>query len=175
MNDEEFRDQARQGAPVVSEQPSCAKYLQYTLSGNSCLIPLNDLAETLPPPYRLARLPGMPVWMAGIMAWRGETIAVVNLDLYFLAPQETDLARETDGTLLVLHSQSQILGLLVPAPATTIAVELDGVVPLTASTHMLLTKHAEMFEGMYADIPILNISVLLTNLVQQIGMATLHG
>jgi chemotaxis signal transduction protein len=138
-------------------------------------VPLSDLVEILPPPYRLARLPGMPAWMTGIMAWRGETIAVVNLDLYFLSPQGTDLAQEVDGTLLVVHSQGQVLGLLVPAPGTTIAVELDEVAPLTASTHVLLTENAGMFEGVYADIPILNISVLLTSLVQQIGMATLHG
>jgi len=175
MNDEEFWNYARQRARAVPEELSHTEYLECKLSGSMCLIPLGDLAEVLPPPYRLARLPGMPAWMAGIMAWRGETIAVVNLDFYFLSPQKADLSQVADGTLLVVHAAGQALGLLVPAFGMTMAVDLEEVASLADSTYVLLAKNAGVFEGMYADIPILNISALLTNLVQQIGMATMHG
>ena len=175
MNDEEFWNYARQRASAVPERPSHAEYLECKLSGGTCLVPLNDLAEVLPPPYRLARLPGIPAWMAGIMAWRGETIAVVNLDFYFSSPQSSDRSQVADGMLLVVYASGQALGLLVPVLGMTTAIELEEIAPLAASTHVLLVKDAGFFEGMYADVPILNISALLTSLVQQIGMATAHG
>lgn len=175
MSDEEFWNYARQRASAAPELPSHAEYLECRLSDSACLIPLGALAEVLPPPYRLARLPGIPAWMAGIMAWRGETIAVVNLDLYFFSPQSADATRVADGMLLVVHALGQALGLLVPAFGMTTTIELEEIVPLADSTHALLLKDAGIFEGMYAGMPLLNISALLTSLVQQIGMATAHG
>ena len=175
MNDEEFWNYARQRARMVSEPPARADYLACELSGGSCLIPLDDLAEVLPPPYRLALLPGMPTWMVGIMAWRGETIAVVDLDLFFASSQNAAPPRTTDAMLLVVYSPGQALGLLVSAPGLTTTIELEQVTPLAPSTHALLTQHAEFFKGMHTDTPIINISALLANLVQQIGMATTHG
>ena len=175
MNDEEFWNYARQRARMVSDPPSRADYLACELSNGSFLIPLNDLAEVLPPPYRLALLPGMPTWMVGIMAWRGETIAVVDLDLFFASSQDAVLPRTTDGMLLVVYAPGQALGLLISAPGLTTTIELEQVAPLATSTHALLIQHAELFKGVHVDIPILNISALLASLVQQIGMATTHG
>lgn len=175
MNDEEFWNYARQRADAVPERPSRAEYLECKLSGSACLVPLGDLAEVLPPPYRLARLPGMPAWMAGIMAWRGETIAVVNLNSYFLFSRNDDLSHMAEGILLVVLSPDQALGLLVPALGLTTTVELEEIVPLASSTWDQVEMAAGIFEGMYADIPILNISALLANLVKQIGTATAHG
>jgi len=101
MDDAAFWDYARQRALAAPEQPAQAEYLECKLSGGVCLIPLGDLAEVLSPPYRLARLPGMPAWMAGILAWRGETVAVVNLDCYFLLSPGVDPLQITNGTLLI--------------------------------------------------------------------------
>lgn len=174
MSDEEFWNYARQRAHAAPELPSHAEYVDCRLSGGPCLIPLNDLAEVIPPPYRLARLPGMPAWMAGIMAWRGETIAVVNLDLYFFFPQSADLPLLNNSALLIVHAVGRALGLLVPSLGMTMAVKAEEIVPLD-SPHGLPAQEAGIFEGMYADRPILNISALLASLVQQIGMATAHG
>lgn len=175
MNDEEFWNYARQRAHLVSEPPSRAEYLECRLSSSACLISLRDLAEVLPPPYRLALLPGMPSWMAGIMAWRGETIAVANLDLYFSPSQNAPLPHTTDGTLLVIYLPGQVLGLLVSALGLTTTIEIEAITPLSASANTFLMQNAGVFEGMYTDIPILNVSALLADLVQQIGMTTAHG
>lgn len=176
MSDEEFWDYARQRAQAVPEQLSHAEYLECKLSGSTCLVALYDLAEVLPPPYRLARLPGMPVWMAGIMAWRGETIAVANLDLYLSPSDAADgSSRTSDGILLVVHALGQALGLLVPALGLSMTIEFEQIAPLADSANAALTLDAGIVEGVYADACILNISALLTSLVQQIGMATAHG
>lgn len=175
MNDEEFWKYARQRAHNVPELPSHAEYLECKLSGKACLVALRDLAEVLPPPHRFARLPGMPAWMAGIMAWRGETIAVVNLDLYLLPPPDADLSRVTDGMLLVLRSAGRTLGLLVPALGFTSTIEFEQVSPLAGSAGFALADDAGVVVGIYENMPILNIPALLAGLVQQIGMATSHG
>src|SRR5579883_695817 len=141
MSDEEFWNYARQRAYVAPEPPSHAEYVDCRLSGSSCLIPLNDLAEVVPPPYRLARLPGMPEWMAGIMAWRGETIAVVNLDLYFFSPHHANLSPTSNSALLIVHAAGHALGLLVPALGLTMAVKREEITPL-ASPHDLLAQEA---------------------------------
>ena len=175
MNDEEFWNYARQRAHAVPERSPRAEYLECKLSGNTYLVPLRDLAEVLSPPYRLARLPGMPGWMAGIMAWRGETIAIAHLDLYFFPPQAAPFSQMADGVLLVVHAAGQALGLLVPVLGLTTAIESEEIVPFAASTRVPSVEDVGVFEGLYTDIPILNISALLASMVQQIGMATLHG
>src|SRR5258708_32575504 len=84
ISDEKFWLYARQRARTLPEVSLRAEYLECYLHNQMCLIALHDLAEVLSPPHRLARLPGMPGWMTGIMSWRGETIALVNIDLYLL-------------------------------------------------------------------------------------------
>src|SRR5215469_13637305 len=91
MKDEDFWEYARQRARIAPEPPSHAEYLECKLSGKTCLVALGDLAEVLPPPHRLAHLPMMPAWMVGIMAWRGEAIAVVDLDLYLFKRGRADV------------------------------------------------------------------------------------
>lgn len=175
MSEEEFWECARQRAHAIPELPSHAEYLECALDRGTCLIALRDLAEVLPPPHRLARLPGMPARMAGIMAWRGETIAVVSLDssLWFAYPPS--LPPATDGMLLVAHAGNRTLGLLVPALGFTTTIEYEKISAWPASSEQLSGGGTGIVEGMHADVPILNMSALLTDLVQQIGMAIAHG
>lgn len=175
MDDEEFWKYARRRAHSVPESPSHTEYLECRLSGQACLVALRDLAEVLPPPHHFARLPGMPDWMAGIMAWRGETIAVANLDLYLLPTSDEALSRVTDGMLLVLHSTERTLGLLVPALGFTSTIETEQILPPDDFAGFAPVGGAEIVAGIYKNVPILNISALLAGLVQQIGMATSHG
>jgi chemotaxis signal transduction protein len=175
MSDEEFWEYARQRACAVPELPSHAEYLECKLSSNACLIALRDLAEVLSPPHRLARLPGMPSWMAGIMAWRGETVAIVDLDLYLLGSREVDSSRPPEGMLLIASQIGQTLGLLVPAIGFTATIEFEQITAPSAPAGYVPVGEAEIVEGIYADLPILNISALLTRLVQQIGIAAYHG
>lgn len=175
MNDEEFWRYARQRAQNIPELPSHTEYLECKLSGKTCLVALRDLAEVLPPPHRFARLPGMPAWMAGIMAWRGETIAVVNLDLYLVPGSEPDLSRAADSMLLVLHSAGRALGLLVPALGFTSTIDREHISAFSGSADFSLAENSEIVEGAYENVPILNVTTMVAELVQQIGMATSHG
>jgi chemotaxis signal transduction protein len=175
MSEEEFWECAHQRAHAIPELPSHAEYLECTLDRGTCLIALRDLAEVLPPPHRLARLPGMPVWMVGIMAWRGETLAVVSLDTSLWSAYPPSLPRVTDAMVLVAHAGNHTLGLLVPALGFTTTIEDEKISAWPASSDQTSGGGTGIVEGMYADVPILNMSALLTSLVQQIGMATAHG
>lgn len=175
MSEDEFWEYARQRAHIVPELPSRAEYLECKLDRGTCLIALRDLAEVLPPPHRLARLPGMPAWMAGIMAWRGETIAVVSLDTYLWSAHSPSLHSAADGMLLVIHTEKRTLGLLVAALGFTTTFEQEKISASPDSPGQGPGEGAGIVEGMYADVPVLNMSALLADLVQQIGMATAHG
>lgn len=175
MSEDEFWEYARQRVHTVPELPSRAEYLECKLDRGTCLVALRDMAEVLPPPHRLARLPGMPIWMTGIMAWRGETIAVVSLDTYLWSAHNPPLRGAADGMLLVVHTENRTLGLLVAALGFTTTIEHEKISASPDSPDLRPGEGAGIVEGMYADIPILNMSALLTDLVQQIGMATAHG
>lgn len=174
MNDEEFWNYARQREQMLPEPPSHAEYIECKLSTHACLIAFQDLAEVLPPPHRLACLPSMPTWMAGIMAWRGETIAVVNLDLYLLGAKQGNAAWAADSMLLVASHDAVVMGLLVPTLGFTSAIALEQIIPYVESSGFALTLDAALVTGIYADLPILTVSTLLIQLAQQIGIADYH-
>lgn len=173
MNDEEFWSYANQRAHNSSEPSLHVEYIECKLSNGTCLIALSDLVEVLSPPQRLARLPGMPAWMGGILAWRGETIAVVDLDHYLSSTTST--AQIARCMVLVARSAGKTLGLLVPALGLTRTIEQEQITSHATFVDPPVATHRALIVGTNADTPILNTSVLLTALVQQIGTATAHG
>ena len=94
LNDEEFWGYVHECASFTPPAPSPEEYLKCELSSGDCLISLTALYEVMPCPQHFALLPATPAWMVGIFAWRGETIAVIDLDAYLSTP-----ASETDPTL----------------------------------------------------------------------------
>lgn len=174
MSDEEFWNYARLREQTRPEPPSHTEYIECKLSTHACLIAFHDLAEILPPPHRLARLPNMPAWMAGIMAWRGETIAVVNLALYLLGAQQSDASWAADSMLLVASQNGIVMGLLVPALGFTSTITQEQIISSNAFRGFAFTLDPDLVTGTHADLPILTISTLLTQLEQQIGVAEYH-
>ncbi len=132
MSDEEFWNYARQRASVASrisfpEQDDQDQYLECKLSSGYCLLPLRAIIEVVPPPHRFARLPSTPGWMCGIAAWHGETIAVIDLNLYLSGTGNSS----PDAMLLVASHAELTIGLLVPGVGQTITVQLEQMMPAT--------------------------------------------
>ncbi len=175
MKDEEFWDYARQRAHAIPEPLSHAEYLECRLDQTACLIALYDLAEVLSPPHRLARLPGMPSWMAGITAWRGETIAVVDLGLYLPGKRQSETSLAHTAMLLIACQDRQIFGLLVPAIGLTSTIEFEQIMPPSVLHTFAFAEKTSIVTGMYRNIPVINIPTLLNQLVQQIGTTAKHG
>jgi chemotaxis signal transduction protein len=176
MSDDEFWNYARERASVVSPSASREEdyqdhYLECDLSRGSCLIPLEAIVEVVPPPHRFAILPVTPAWVRGIVAWRGETIGVIDLDRYLYGIGATPF----DGMLLVTNYADLTVGLLVPGVGLTTTVRFEQMMLFTGPSMFYTPMRAGVVRGVYAEAPVLDVSALLPDVVQQIGMAAHYG
>ncbi len=163
MSEEEFwnfvheRAKSISGIPVEREDRS-HQYLECRLSCGTFLIPLHALCEVLAAPRHFALLPNIPGWMLGIMVWRGQEIAVVDLDAYLCDTTSRAGISPSNGTLLVAsdaHHADLTVGLFV---------HLIGMID-----NQVYDKHN------IPSSPIIDMSVLLADVAQQIGIAAHYG
>ncbi|MDQ2714285.1 MAG: chemotaxis protein CheW [Chloroflexota bacterium] len=174
LSDEEFWEHARKLASIVPVAVLPEEYLECHLrAGRTSFIALAALFEVVPPPYRISLLPAAPPWMPGLIAWRGEVIAVVDLDAYLFrtTSPEPPPPPTGEGTLLIGDLSGQPVGLLVNAIGPITAIEADQV---RAYTHAG-SDSAAPYKGMYADSFVLDIPALLAEVVRQIEMAATYG
>ena len=152
LSDEEFWSYAHELAspiPTDTEAETLSEgYLRCQLRCGDYLIPLTALHEVMLPPqddreaHPYALLPAIPAWMVGVFAWRGETIAVIDLDAYFSTIVTGPGNDPTSAfTLLIADCSGTPIGLLVPTigPAT-----------------------------IQSEIPVLELQAILEDVVQQI-------
>lgn len=176
ISDEEFWQYARAranedaSAPSSSENTRPDQYLECELRRGNCLVPLRAIEEVVPPPHRFALLPQVPGWMPGVAAWRGETIAVVNLDMYLSGID----APSSGGILLITRHTELIIGLYVPSVGLTTTIEFQQVAPSTGPSMLYTPTRAGVVKGVYAEVPVLDVPALLSDVAQQIGMAAYH-
>src|SRR6266581_5665506 len=119
LSDEEFWAYARKLAHQVPAAAQPEECVTCKLSRGDCLIPLTALYEVVRPPHQLALLPATPEWMPGIVAWRGEAIAVIDLTLY-LSGDPVDLS---NAILLIVNHANIPIGLLVPSIGQTTPIQ----------------------------------------------------
>jgi chemotaxis signal transduction protein len=119
LRDDEFWDYARALARQVPAAAQSKDYLECILGTGTCLLPLTTLNEVVLPPHRLSLLPATPQWMPGIVAWRGEAIAVIDLTLY-LSGHAVDLS---NAILLIANHANIPIGLLVPSIGQTTSMQ----------------------------------------------------
>jgi len=167
LSDAEFWNYAREQADSAPSVSHTEEYLQCALGNVRCLLPLTSLYEVVLPPHRFTRLPAIPSWMLGIIAWRGETIAGIDLAAYLSG----STGNVSEGTLLIAHSTDLVMGLLVPAIGLTIPIEEMQ----SEDEGNFLSVRAEVVRGMYEDAFILDVQVLFADVVQQIRRAASHG
>lgn len=159
LSDEEFWSYAHElASPAPSDTDTEAEtlseeYLRCQLRSGDYLIPLKALHEVMLPPqdgreaHPYALLPAIPAWMVGVFSWRGETIAVIDLDAYFSTIVTVPGNDPTSAsTLLIADCSGTPVGLLVPTigPAT-----------------------------IQSEVPVLELQVILEDIVQQIKEACL--
>lgn len=180
LSDYEFWEYAYNLAQLapVAEKPD--EYLVCILSRGQCLMPLAALYEVVRSPHRIAPLPAMPPWMPGVVAWRGETIAVVDLEVY-LAGSRMETSHEC---MLVIAEQAGLpLGLLVPAVGAAVSLRNeDGVstahvptseIPPAAS--WCLPMRRIYVKSVQDQALVLDVDLLLRDMLQDIGSAASYG
>jgi chemotaxis signal transduction protein len=176
MADEEFWNYARIRAdtvPWISSQEGNYQdqHLECELSRGNCLIPLKDIIEVLPSSQQYTHLPLTPRWMRGLFTWHGETIALIDLDMYLYG-----VSSSGPGGMLVIANYCNItVGLLVPGVGLTTTVHFEQVNPSIGPTVFYTPIRAGVIRGVYAEEPVLDVSALLPDVVQQIGMFAYYG
>ena len=176
MADEEFWNYAREYADTVprissQERNYQDQHLECELSYGNCLIPLKAIVEVLPSPRQYTRLPLAPTWMRGLIAWRGEARPLIDLDMYLCGVSSS----RQSGMLLIANYNDITIGLLVPGIGLTTTVQFEQVHPSTSPTVFYTPIRAGVMKGVYAEEPVLDVSALLPDVVQQIGTAALYG
>ncbi len=171
MADEEFWNYARAQAdivPRISSQESNYndQHLECELSYGNCLIPLRAIVEVLPASQQYTHLPLIPIWMLGLFAWRGKIIPLIDLDMYLSGVSSS----RQGGMFVIANYGDKTVGLLVPDIGLTTTVQFEQVNPSMEPTVFYMPIRAGVIRGVYAEEPVLDVSALLSDIVQQIGM-----
>jgi chemotaxis signal transduction protein len=105
-----------------------------------------------------------------VQAWRGEIVAIVNLDDY-LSDIDTPV---TGGMLLVARHPECAIGLRVPGVGVTTTIELEQLIPAIDPSPLYSPARVAMVQGVYNGCPVLDIAALLADVALQIEMAAHH-
>lgn len=177
MTDEEFWQRARmkatQAATALSPSEGTAlhQYLECGLQRGKCFAPLRAIEAVIPASSSLARLPFAPRWLQGMQAWRGEIVAVVDLDDY-LSGIDTSA---NGGMLLIARHPECVIGLRVPEAGLTTTIEPEQLTPVIDPSPLYSPARATVVQGIYNGCPVLDIGALLADVALQIEMAAHHG
>jgi chemotaxis signal transduction protein len=173
LSDQDFW---RYATELASATPTAkleiGKYLECELEQKRCILPLAVLREVVAPPHQITLLPSIPAWMPGVAAWRGETIATVDLGAY-LTQRPTRL--RSDYVLLVIQQGEVMLGLFVKAVKPIPIPDLEPYSPpeQTIAAYSHLSTGA--ISGIYADALVLDIGIILTDMIRHIKETAAYG
>jgi chemotaxis signal transduction protein len=181
LSDEEFWQFACEQAGSEGESIHREEYVECVLDDNDhrCWLALDGLSQVLSSPQRFALLPAMPPWMSGLFAWRGETLAVIDFAAYLTGSQQPSGGQSAKGMLVIMNDAhgtphfSPSLALFVAdiGLTTTIAPEQIQLV----SSNWLAPERAALIKGSYNNVPVLDVSATLADIVERIGIAAFDG
>ena len=178
LNNEEFWDYARQLAHGVPPAVHPNEYLECVLRQGRCLIPLTVLYEVVLAPHTLTLLPALPLWMLGVVAWRGEAVASIDLEAYLsnvpatFSPQQGILR---EGLLLIVRHADVPLGLLVPTIGQTAPLLSEHEAPSIVLPTWYAPTRAACVQRLQGEALVLDIPTLLSDVVQQLEIAATYG
>ncbi len=126
------------------ELQACEEVVVVRPGGCRYALPMPSVAEVGRPP-QLTRVPGLPVWVAGVANWRGRVLAVLDLRPLLVA---SAAAADRSGRLVVLTSGSVTVGLLTEGVEGTQVVDPEQVEPALAH---LPDAAGALFAGQLTD------------------------
>ncbi|GCE26630.1 hypothetical protein KDA_21140 [Dictyobacter alpinus] len=167
LSDQEFWQHAVQLAKTPLEPTIKTKeYLECELNNGSAMIQLDVLREVLPSTRAFAQLPQSPPWMLGVTAWRGEMIAVIDLAAY-LTQQQVYI--HENRILFIVQTADITLGLAVTIKDTRTTIPIEFIQSMSPVHDEECATPEGTIQGTYAGVPILNIPMIVTNVVQQLS------
>jgi len=172
-------------APAEQTQTNVLRMEQLTcvvcsLRNGQCLLPLTDVREILPPTQAITLLPDVPPWMLGILAWRGETLAAIDLCAYIT--QTAPPAPKQRVTLVMQYENISLALCVLAIDAAVITINTSQIVPLPdekGASSMLGaiagTWEATPTRGEQGALYVLNIPAFFPDIVQRIERKKKHG
>ncbi len=118
-------------ATVVTAPDDTLACITCELRAAQCVLPLTIIREILPLSQRLTLLPDMPFWMLGILSWRGETIAAIDLCSYLTKSISSPLQKCT--FLVVQHEQLSLALCVLSVSSVVTAVNMNQITPFALS------------------------------------------
>lgn len=172
LNNSEFWEYAARLAtvpPASAEQIEA--YLECELQHGRCILPLNSMREVISKPHPVTIFPATPDWMFGVMAWRSETIPVIDLDAYLTG----HVARAQNGSMLIVVQYDEILlGLRASIIGTLTTLEQDQLQISGPVPDWCAHVPGEILAGFYGGALVLHIPALLIDMIKQIKAVTRH-
>lgn len=173
LSDQDFWHYATKLASAApTTKVEIEQYLECELEQKHCILPLATLREVVPPPHQITLLPSIPTWMPGITAWRGETIAAVDLDAY-LTQSPTRL--RSDYILLIIQQNEITLGLFVATVRSIPTLDQQQILPPEQAIAQYPHLPTGAIVGTYANALILDAEIMLTDIIQHIREGVAYG
>lgn len=172
LSDQDFWRYAAELASATSApKVEIEQYLECESAQKRYILPLAVVREVVSPPHQVTLLPSIPVWMPGIMAWRGETVAAVDLDAYLT---QSSARFRSDYILLIVQQDEITLGLFV-ATVRSIALNLEHMLPPEQAIAEQFHLSGGAILGFYAGALVLNTGILLATIVEHIREMAADG
>ena len=94
-----------------------------------CMLPLALVREILPVAQHITRLPDMPPWMLGILSWRGETMAAIDLCAYLTKSSSSPLQKRV--FLVIQHEHISLALCVLSVGSVTSLINTHQITPFT--------------------------------------------
>ena len=119
---------------VTAQPENTLTCLTCELRAARCVIPLTSIREILSASQRFTLLPDVPFWMLGILSWRNETLAAIDLCSY--STQSTSSPMPEHITLIVQHEGLSLALCVLSVVSTLSYIDTNQIVPLTLPLDM---------------------------------------
>ena len=166
-------------ATIAAQPQNTLTFLTCELRSAHCIIPLTSIREILPTTQHITLLPNIPFWMLGILSWRNETLAAIDLCSY--STQSVSAPLQERITLIVQHEDLALALCVLSVPSTLSFIHEDQIVPLTFPLSMQgyeppigLAGMLEREDAEQEITLVLDIALLFKDVMQGIERKTRH-
>ncbi len=151
-----------------SEASSCVTCITCELRNGHTVLPLALIREILPVSQHITRLPEVPHWMLGILSWRSQTMATIDLCSYLR--KQSDAPLRDHVTLIVQYEQTCLALRVLSIDLVPTTIDIRRIVPLAPNLQYskVVVGVLEQDNLEQGQVYVLDIPVFFNDVVQSI-------
>lgn len=163
--------------PVATPPDETLTCVTCELRTTQCVVPLAFIREILPETHHIARLPDVPPWMLGILSWRGETVAAIDLCSYLTKSSPAPL--QSHVFLIIQHEHISLALCILSLISATTIVNVNHIMPFTLPPDMAGSEPPAGIVGVWKSdtseqVLVLDMPILFNDMVQCIERGNRH-